>query len=62
MLKMTGLLVIGALVAGISLDRRRRRERRRLPRVEIQRWEEEGGAVPTSADRIAAQTAPATGH
>jgi len=62
MLKMTGLLVIGALVAGISLDRRRRRERRRLPRAEIQRWEEEGGAIPTSVDSTAAPTAPAPGH
>jgi hypothetical protein len=58
MLRMTGLLVIGALVAGISLDRRRRRGRGRLPRAEILRWEEEGGAVPTGPDMTAAQTAP----
>jgi hypothetical protein len=60
MLKMSGLLVIGAVIAGISLDRRRRRERRRLPRTEIQRWEEEGGAIPMSRDPTEAETAPAS--
>jgi len=51
-----GLLSIGALVLGVSLDRRRQRERQRLPRGEIHRWEEEGGAVPTSRTSTAAQT------
>jgi hypothetical protein len=52
-----GLLSIGAVVLGTALDRRRLRERQRLPRPEIQRWEEEGGAVPASGARTAAQTA-----
>jgi len=50
-----GLLSIGAIVLGTQLDRRRQRERQRLPRAEIHRWEEEGGAVPVGA-RTAAQT------
>jgi hypothetical protein len=53
-----GLLAIGALLFGTQLDRRRQRERQRLPRPEIQRWEEEGGAVPVSTGRTAAQTQP----
>ena len=51
-----GLLSIGAVVLGTQLDRRRQRERQRLPRPEIHRWEEEGGAVPVSRVRTAAQT------
>jgi hypothetical protein len=51
-----GLLSIGAIVLGTQLDRRRQRERQRLPRPEIHRWEEEGGAVPVSGARTAAQT------
>ena len=43
-----GLLSIGAVILGTSLDRRRQRERQRLPRAEIHRWEEEGGAVAVS--------------
>ncbi|HEY1282936.1 MAG TPA: hypothetical protein VGE96_00520 [Steroidobacteraceae bacterium] len=53
-----GLLSIGALMLGVSLDRRRQRERQRLPRREIHRWEEEGGAVPSSRTHTAAQTEP----
>lgn len=52
-----GLLSVGVLALGAALDRRRRQERQRLPRPDIERWEEEGGAVPTSEDRTAAQTA-----
>jgi hypothetical protein len=51
-----GLLSIGAVVLGTQLDRRRQRERQRLPRPEIHRWEEEGGAVPVGGARTAAQT------
>jgi hypothetical protein len=51
-----GLLSIGAVILGTSLDRRRQRERQRLPRPEIHRWEEEGGAVPVNRGRTAAQT------
>jgi hypothetical protein len=51
-----GLLSIGAVVLGTQLDRRRQRERERLPRAEIHRWEEEGGAVPVSRRKTAAQT------
>jgi hypothetical protein len=54
-----GLLSIGAVILGTSLDRRRQRERERLPRPEIHRWEEEGGAVPVSRTQTAAQTARA---
>jgi hypothetical protein len=54
---LTGLLIIGALIAGNALDRRRRREQR-LPRPEINRWEEEGGAVAAMPDRPAAQPSP----
>jgi hypothetical protein len=51
-----GLLSIGAVILGTSLDRRRQRERQRLARPEIHRWEDEGGAVPVSRSRTAAQT------
>jgi hypothetical protein len=51
-----GLLSIGAVILGTSLDRRRQRERQRLPRQDLHRWEEEGGAVPVSSVRTAAQT------
>jgi hypothetical protein len=49
-------LAIGVVALGTSLDRRRQRERARLPRPEIDRWEEEGGAVPVDSGRTAAQT------
>ncbi len=55
-----GLLSIGAVILGTSLDRRRQRERQRLPRAEIHRWEEEGGAVPVSRAATAAQTGGAS--
>ncbi len=48
-----GILSIGAVVLGTSLDRRRQRERQRLPRPEIHRWEEEGGAIPGNGARTA---------
>ena len=51
-----GFLAIGAVVLGTQLDRRRQRERQRLSRPEIHRWEEEGGAVPVSRGGTAAQT------
>jgi hypothetical protein len=51
-----GLLSIGAVFLGTALDRRRQRERERLPRRDLHRWEEEGGAVPVSPVRTAAQT------
>lgn len=42
-----GFLAIGVAAWGAGYDRRRQRERgRRVPRPEINRWEEEGGAVP----------------
>jgi hypothetical protein len=54
-------LAIGAVALGIGYDRRRQRERSRVARPEIHRWEEEGGAVPngetnSSIGRPAAQT------
>jgi hypothetical protein len=58
---LVGLLIIGAVAAGASHDRRRRRERERLPRPEVNRWEEEGGAVPVTEGRTAAQTQPRAG-
>jgi len=52
-----GILAMGAVAAGHALDRSRRQERRRVTRPEINRWEEEGGAVPVSTGRTAAQAA-----
>jgi hypothetical protein len=40
------LLAVAVISAGVALDRRRRRQRIRLARPEINRWEDEGGAVP----------------
>ena len=51
-----GLLSVGAVILGTTLDRRRQRERQRLPRQELHRWEDEGGAVPVTPARTAAQT------
>jgi hypothetical protein len=58
-----GILALGAVAAGHALDKNRHQMRRGRPRPEINRWEEEGGAVPVSPQRTAAQTAcdPAPG-
>jgi hypothetical protein len=59
MSRQAGVLAIAGLVvvaAGAAFDRRRRREKGRLARPEINRWEEEGGAIPTESEHIAAQT------
>lgn len=50
MSRLVGLLAIAVIAAGITFDRRRRRERTRLTRPEINRWEDEGGAIPPEAD------------
>jgi hypothetical protein len=42
-----GVLAVGVVALGAGYDRKRQRERSRLSRPEINRWEEEGGAVPT---------------
>jgi hypothetical protein len=42
-------LAIGVVALGAGFDRRRQRERARLARPEINRWEEEGGAVSAAA-------------
>jgi hypothetical protein len=42
-----GVLAVGVVALGAGYDRRRQRERSRLARPEISRWEGEGGAVPT---------------
>jgi hypothetical protein len=52
-----GLLALGLVLAGRSLDRRR--ERSRQPpsaRPEISEWEGEGGSIPIARERTAAQT------
>jgi hypothetical protein len=54
-----GVAAIGVFALGLAamaLDQRRQRQRARLPRPEIDRWEEEGGAVPVSPRHTAAQT------
>ena len=42
-----GILAVGIVALGAGYDRKRQRERTRVSRPEISRWEEEGGAVPT---------------
>jgi len=59
---LVGLLVIGAIAAGVGHDRRRRYERQRLTRPEVNRWEDEGGAVPVTDTQTAAQTEPRVGQ
>ncbi len=56
MSRFVSLLAIALVSAGAAYDRRRRRERIRVARPEINRWEEEGGAVPLEHGRTAAQT------
>ena len=51
-----GVLAVGVVALGAGYDRKRQRERFRVSRPEINRWEEEGGAVPVSRARTAAQT------
>lgn len=50
MSRLVGLLAIAVVAAGINFDRRRRRERSRLTRPEINRWEDEGGAIPPESE------------
>jgi hypothetical protein len=40
-----GFLAVGAVALGAGYDRRRQRERSRVARPDIERWEEEGGAL-----------------
>ncbi len=59
--RQTGVLAIAAVAlaaicAGAAFDRRRRREGGRLTRPEINRWEDEGGALAGAAAQGAAQT------
>jgi hypothetical protein len=63
MRRQTGVLAIAtiavaAISAGTAFDRRRRREKARLARPEIERWEEEGGALAVNSRRSVAQTRP----
>ncbi len=51
-----GVLAVGVVALGAGYDRRRQRERSRLARPEINRWEEEGGAVETGSGPAAAQS------
>jgi hypothetical protein len=51
-----GVLAVGVVALGAGYDRRRQRERSRLTRPEIDRWEEEGGAVPTDSGRAPPHT------
>ena len=51
-----GVLAVGVVALGAGYDRRRQRERSRLARPEINRWEEEGGAVPGDSGPPASQT------
>jgi hypothetical protein len=49
-----GVLAVGVVALGAGYDRKRQRERSRVSRPEIHRWEEEGGAVPTDSAKPAA--------
>ncbi len=49
-----GLLAFGLICVGVSLDRRRRKKDPPVP--DLNTWEGEGGSVPVSEDRTAAQT------
>jgi hypothetical protein len=51
-----GALAVGVVALGAGYDRKRQGQRSRVARPEINRWEEEGGAVPTESGRSATQT------
>jgi hypothetical protein len=51
-----GVLAVGVVALGAGYDRRRQRERSRLARPEINRWEEEGGAVKADSGPAAAES------
>jgi hypothetical protein len=51
-----GVLAVGVVALGAGYDRRRQRERSRLARPEINRWEEEGGAVEADSGPAPAQS------
>ena len=51
-----GLLAVAMICAGATFDGRRRRERSRLSRPEIQRWEDEGGAIAAESGLTPGQT------
>jgi hypothetical protein len=54
-----GVLAVGIVALGAGYDRKRQWERSRVSRPEINRWEEEGGAVPT-VEPAAEPTIPPT--
>jgi len=51
-----GVLAVGVVALAAGYDRKRQRERSRVSRPEISRWEEEGGAVPLDSGPPAAQS------
>jgi hypothetical protein len=51
-----GILAVGIVALGAGYDRKRQRKRSRVSRPEINRWEEEGGALPADAPHATAQT------
>jgi hypothetical protein len=56
-----GVLAVGVVALGAGYDRKRQRQRTRLSRPEINRWEEDGGAIPT-VEPAAQPTARTTTH
>jgi hypothetical protein len=51
-----GVLAVSVVALGAGYDLKRQRERLRVSRPEISRWEEDGGAVPPDSGRRTAQT------
>jgi hypothetical protein len=56
-----GILAVGLVALGAGYDRKRQRERARVARPEISRWEEEGGAVP-AGEPVDPAARPTTTH
>jgi hypothetical protein len=59
LIRLLGLVAIGGIAMKLARDRRHASRRRQVsPPASIERWENEGGAVPISSGTTAARVSP----